>query len=788
MKKKNVKVVISVMVAMSVWLCGMPETALAHGTTSQTITKDMLVTTPDRDYQVNMIMQRDASEGAYNAYFLDDNLQTVSIDLEENNLNYLLQNAKDKPTVMTNSVTIGGETIRYTGLKTKGNYTLEHSYNDNDANDRFSFTINFGKYIKKKEYGVKQNFYGCSKISFNNLYFDRSMMKEFFAMKLMSEMGIPTPQHGLAKLYINGQYYGVYFMVEAMDSTIVEQHQNVPSEDVSSYLTKPVNTGLQYDAALDSLITEDGKFDLSSVLVTNEKEKYEAKGILESQQGLWEEDSDTLQDVVDMLPTVLQWEKKLNQLNEGKNFSGQNIDVNSDEYVALLNTIMDVDEALRYFAAHSFLVQLDDMFVNQQNYGLYIDKSGKSTLLPWDYDLCFGCYYPGTTEVTANFDIDMMYWEGVGTEAELGRPFQYSNYPIFNVIYQNDKLMQKFHQYMKECSKIVLLGGDVFTGKSYQPAYFSSYIDKMQEKLKKAASEKLASNVWYHLGAIQPGDMIRALPNLSKIMAQRSMGVYNQVEGNPFWVAGNECDLSSLGNAMRSWYSNFGYLMLVDDKTGISLSSYYGEMDEAKNGQAPHLKVVELEKTDSNYQEAKQAIGCQNDENLAVYQLKVSGTPKTKYTVKIPLDRTYGAKEIAVYSYTKEKTTKLNLEIEENICTGKTASVQYIAVLKTVGETQLKEIELEDDSTDVLPTEPEEQDEQKVQKKIALNKTSITLKKGKTFQLKLKNALKKVTWKSTNKKVAIVGKKGKVTAKKKGTAVIQAVSGKKTYRCKVKVK
>ena len=126
MKKKNVKVVISVMVAMSVWLCGMPETALAHGTTSQTITKDMLVTTPDRDYQVNMTMQRDASEGAYNAYFLDDNLQTVSIDLEENNLNYLLQNAKDKPTVMTNSVTIGEETIRYTGLKTKGNLSLIH--------------------------------------------------------------------------------------------------------------------------------------------------------------------------------------------------------------------------------------------------------------------------------------------------------------------------------------------------------------------------------------------------------------------------------------------------------------------------------------------------------------------------------------------------------------------------------------------------------------------------------------------------------------------------------------
>ena len=62
MKWNMVKAVMSVTLAVSVWLCSLPETALAHGTTSQTITKDMLVTMPDKDYQVNMEMQRDASE------------------------------------------------------------------------------------------------------------------------------------------------------------------------------------------------------------------------------------------------------------------------------------------------------------------------------------------------------------------------------------------------------------------------------------------------------------------------------------------------------------------------------------------------------------------------------------------------------------------------------------------------------------------------------------------------------------------------------------------------------
>lgn len=72
--------------------------------------------------------------------------------------------------------------------------------------------------------------------------------------------------------------------------------------------------------------------------------------------------------------------------------------------------------------------------------------------------------------------------------------------------------------------------------------------------------------------------------------------------------------------------------------------------------------------------------------------------------------------------------------------------------------------------------------------KVKLNKTKATLYTGKTLQLKVKGTKKKVTWKSSNKKVATVSKNGKVTAKKKGKATITAtVSGKK-YNCKVTVK
>lgn len=71
-----------------------------------------------------------------------------------------------------------------------------------------------------------------------------------------------------------------------------------------------------------------------------------------------------------------------------------------------------------------------------------------------------------------------------------------------------------------------------------------------------------------------------------------------------------------------------------------------------------------------------------------------------------------------------------------------------------------------------------------------LNKTKVTLTVGKSTTLKLNSAPKgqKITWSTSNKKIAAVSQKGKVTAKKAGTAVITAKVAKKKYTCRVTVK
>lgn len=71
---------------------------------------------------------------------------------------------------------------------------------------------------------------------------------------------------------------------------------------------------------------------------------------------------------------------------------------------------------------------------------------------------------------------------------------------------------------------------------------------------------------------------------------------------------------------------------------------------------------------------------------------------------------------------------------------------------------------------------------------IKLNKKSVTLTKGKTTTLKVTGTKKKVKWSSSNKKIATVSSKGKVTAKKAGTTYINAKVNGKTLKCKVTVK
>ena len=71
-----------------------------------------------------------------------------------------------------------------------------------------------------------------------------------------------------------------------------------------------------------------------------------------------------------------------------------------------IESYLNVDEVLRYFAANTFLVNLDSYASNMNhNYYLYEDD-GVVSILPWDYNLSFGGFQAGSASSAINFPID----------------------------------------------------------------------------------------------------------------------------------------------------------------------------------------------------------------------------------------------------------------------------------------------------------------------------------------------------------------------------------------------
>lgn len=146
----------------------------------------------------------------------------------------------------------------------------------------------------------------------------------------------------------------------------------------------------------------------------------------------------------------------------------------------------------------------------------------------------------------------------------------------------------------------------------------------------------------------------------------------------------------------------------------------------------------------------------------------------------------------------------------DNLTAGNTLKV--LAVDKKTGEKKLvnaKSYKVDENGTIsvnlpkgcdylLVNTKEAEKVEKAVLKTVQAKKTSASVKKGKSTKIQLSSKLdmenvKSVTYTTTKKSVVKVAKNGKITAKKKGTAVVKATvtlknGKKKTVTMKVKVK
>lgn len=148
----------------------------------------------------------------------------------------------------------------------------------------------------------------------------------------------------------------------------------------------------------------------------------------------------------------------------------------SDDYTKILDMIehldslddiesyLDVDEVLKYFAANTFLVNLDS-YVSNMNHNYYLyENDGIVSILPWDYNLSFAGFQAGSASNAINFPIDSPVSDSLEES------------PLIGKLLEVDEYKDIYHHYLNEIVENFVNNGTLETLITKTDSLISSYI------------------------------------------------------------------------------------------------------------------------------------------------------------------------------------------------------------------------------------------------------------------------------------------------------------------------
>lgn len=114
------------------------------------------------------------------------------------------------------TVMIDNDAYKNVAIRAKGNTSLTQvaSY----GNDRYSFKIEFDHYDSTNTY------YGLDKLCLNNIIQDNTYMKDYLCYQMMRQMNVASPLCSYAYLTVNGEDWGLYLAVEAVEESFLQRN------------------------------------------------------------------------------------------------------------------------------------------------------------------------------------------------------------------------------------------------------------------------------------------------------------------------------------------------------------------------------------------------------------------------------------------------------------------------------------------------------------------------------------------------------------------------------------
>lgn len=131
-----------------------------------------------------------------------------------------------------------------------------------------------------------------------------------------------------------------------------------------------------------------------------------------------------------------------------------------------IESYLNVDEVLKYFAVNTFLVNLDSYSGGMyHNYYLY-EKDGVSEILPWDLNMSFGGFSVKDGEKAINFPIDSPVTGNI------------EDAPLIGKLLENDNYKEIYHEYLKQISDNYFSSGTFNNRVTQINKLISNYVKK----------------------------------------------------------------------------------------------------------------------------------------------------------------------------------------------------------------------------------------------------------------------------------------------------------------------
>ncbi len=237
------------------------------------------------------------------------------------------------------TITIDGLELDSVGIRFKGKSAYYY------VEDKKPFKIDINEFISG------QNFDGLKKINLHNGVGDPGMQRNLLAYDLLRNVGVAAPRVSFCQLYINGELWGVYDIVEQVDKTFLK---NNFADDTGNLFKNQRWSELEW----------------------------------------FGNNPDTYRDTFELKTNKIEddWSSFINLLDVINNAS-------DEDFPSAIKEVFNVDQYLHVLAVDIMTNNWDSYIDNARNFYLYHEpESGLFHWIPWDYNLSMG----GRINLTGN--------------------------------------------------------------------------------------------------------------------------------------------------------------------------------------------------------------------------------------------------------------------------------------------------------------------------------------------------------------------------------------------------